>query len=186
MNVVEAVRDLYRGRWGEPTRQAAFRTENYEMEILKWDAAATDEGVDLYATLGASADEMPGGELGHRVEYFVGLQPGQDEIASALAALGLYARREGENVDHGHTVPADGPLWSGTEMGTFLVMRQLGEILPALTLPDGVHVEFLQAIPIFESERRFKVNNGAEKLLQHWERRGVPFWDPHRKAEPAL
>ena len=155
------------------------------MEIYKWDAAANGEGVDLYLTLGASAEDMPGTEPGHRVEYLVGLQPGRDDVASPLAALGLYARREGETVDHGHTVPAGGSLWPGTEMSAFLVLRQVGEILPTLTLPDGVHVEFLQAVPVFDSELRFKAARGAEALLQRWQSAGTPFWDPRRRAEPA-
>jgi hypothetical protein len=108
---------------------------------------------------------MPGAEPGHRVEYFIGLQPGRDEIASALAALGLFARREGVLVDHGHTIPADGPLWPGTAMKTFLVLRQIRDILPALSLPSQLHVDFLQAVPIFDSERRFKTANNAETLL---------------------
>lgn len=76
-----------------------------------------------------------------------------DDIASAVAALGLFARRQGEVVDHGHTIPSDGPFWPGTEMSTFLVLRQVGEILEALTLPNRIHVEIPQAVPVFESER---------------------------------
>jgi hypothetical protein len=182
---VDAVRDFYREHWGKPSRQAVFRTGSFEIEVYKWDAAATNEGVNLYATLGASAEDMPGAEVGHRVEYFVGLQPGRDDIASPLAALGLFARREGKTIDHGHTVPASGPLWPGTDMSAFLVLRQVGEILPALPLPDGVHVEFLQAVPVFDSEIHFKAAQGAEALLQRWERTGTPFWDPGRRAEPA-
>lgn len=186
MNVVDAVGDLYRARWGEPSRKAVFRAGGYEIEIYKWDASTNGEGVDLYATVGASGEEVAGVEAGgHRIEYFVGLLPGRDDVASALAALGLFARREGETVDHGHTVPADGPLWPGSEMSTFLILRQMGEILPALSLPSGVHVEFLQAVPVFESERRFTVAQGAEALLARWEKRGTPFWDPRRGAEPA-
>lgn len=186
VNVVEAVRNLYRAHWGEPSRQAGFAKDNHQIEIGKWDASANGEGVTIYATLGASAADMPGAARGHRVEYFVGLEPGRDEVASALAALGLYARREGEQVDHGHTVPADGPLWSGTSMSTFLVLRQVGEILPALTLPDGVHVEFLQAVPIFDSERHFKSTHSVEDLLRRWEDVGTPFWDPRRHPEPSV
>jgi hypothetical protein len=137
VTVVDAVRDLYRGHWGEPWREAVFTTAEYEMEIFKW---------------------------------------GRE----------LFAQREGVRVDHGHTVPAGSPLWPGTDMTTLLVVRPVGEILPALTLADGVHVEFLQVIPIFESERRFKVAQGVDALLERWERAGMPFWDPRRKAEPAV
>jgi hypothetical protein len=154
------------------------------VEIYKWNAATNGEGVDLYATLGASAEDMPGPMSGHRVEYFVRLWPGSDEIASPLAALAQFARRESETVDHGYTVPAGGPLWPGTEMNGFLVLRQVAEILPALNLPGGIHVEFLQGVPIFDSELRFKAAHGTEALLQLWGRARTPFWDPRRRAEP--
>ena len=66
---------------------------------------------------------------------FVGLVPERDDVASALAALGLYSAREGV-VDHGHAVPADEPLWPGTEMRSFIVLRPLGNFLPPLELAD--------------------------------------------------
>jgi hypothetical protein len=184
LNVVNAVRDLYRARWGWASWQGTFRMAGLEIEICKWDAATNGEGVDLYATLGASAEDMPHAMAGHRVEYFVRLQPGRDDVASPLAALGLYARRGGETIDHGHAVVAGGPLWPGTEMNAFLVLRQVAEILPSLTLPNGIHVEFLQGVPLFDSERRFKASRGAEALLQRWGKAGTPFWDPGRQAEP--
>ncbi|WP_088316918.1 suppressor of fused domain protein [Kineosporia sp. R_H_3] len=185
MEVLAAVRELYVRRWGEPSRHAIFRAPDAEMEICKWDAAANDQGVDLYATLGASAQDLPAGGLGHRNEFFVGLRPGEDDVASALAALGLYSVRERVAVDHGDSVPCDGPLWPGTEMSSFLVMRQVGEILAPASLPSGVHVEFLQAIPLFESERRFKVAHGADALIRRWQSAGTAFWDPGRRPDPA-
>jgi hypothetical protein len=151
------------------------------MEIFKWAPETNGEGVDIYATLGASAEDMPGAEPGHRVEYFLGLQPGRDEIASAMAALGLFARREGVLVDHGHTIPADGPLWPGTAMKTLLILRQISDVLPALSPPGQRHVDFLQAVPIFDSERSLKVANGLEALLRRWEQSKTPFWDPARR-----
>lgn len=185
MDVTDAVLKAYIACWGEPSRRAVFRTSEHEIRVCKWDEAVNNQGVDLYATLGASVEDMPGAEAGHRVEYFVGLRPGRDDVASALAALGLFARREGETVDHGHTVPADGPLWPGTSMHTFLVLRQVAEIIPAQVLPGGIHIEFLQAVPVFEAERRFKITHGAEGLLRRWQSAGTPFWDPDRHSEPA-
>lgn len=87
---------------------------------------------------------------------------------------------------HGDTVPADGPLWPGTDMRRFLVLRPLGDIISPLELPDGMHVEFMQVIPIFESELAYKARHGATKLLEHWEESGVAFWNPGRLPESAL
>jgi hypothetical protein len=153
MTVVDAVRDLHWAHWGEPSRRAQFEVGEFSIEVHKWAADATPEGAALYATLGASARPMFGRDRNHRVEFFLGLVLERDDVASALAALGLYSAREGTSLDHGHTVPADGPLWPGTEMRTFLVLQPLSDFLPPLGLPDGLHVDFLQAVPLFDAER---------------------------------
>ena len=150
--LADAVRDLYRARWGEPTRQAHFEVEEFAIDVLKWDADANPEGVTLYVTVGAGARPLPGRDPCHRVEFFAGLLPAQDGIASPLAALGLYSAREGVALDHGHTVPGGSPLWPGSSMHTCLVVRSRDDFLPPLELPDGLHVEFLQAIPLFDPE----------------------------------
>ena len=186
MSVADAVRDLYRARWGEPARQARFDVGEYGIEVLKWDADANPEGVNLYATVGASTRPLIGRGPKHRVEFFVGLVPAQDGIASALAALGLYSEREGVALDEGHTVPGGGSLWPGSQMRAFLVMRPSPDFLPALQLPDGLHVEFLQAIPIFDSELAFKADRGADALMRRWKDVGVPFWNSDREPEPAF
>jgi hypothetical protein len=184
--LADAVRDLYRARWGEPTRQAHFEVDEFAIDILKWDADANPEGVTLYATVGASTRPLAGRDPDHRVELFVGLLPAQDAIASPLAALGLYSTREAVALDHGHTVPAGGPLWPGSSMHTFLVVRSRDDFLPPLELPDGLHIEFLQAIPLFDPELEFKRKHGADTLLRRWEESGVRFWDSDRELEPSV
>jgi hypothetical protein len=184
VTVVEAVHDLYRAHWGEPSRRARFEFGEFDIEIDKWAADANPEGVAIYATVGASERPMMGRDPNHRVEFFLGLAPERDDVASALAGLGLYSAREGVPVDHGHTVPAVRPLWPETQMQTFLVLHPLRDFLPPLELPEGLHVDFLQAVPLFDAERAFKSEYGAEALLERWERAGVPFWNPERA--PAL
>src|SRR3954452_9474478 len=157
--IIDAVRDLYIARWGEPSRNARFQVDELEVEILKWNADANREGVNLYVTIGASARPLTGRDTGHRVDVFTGLLPARDEIASPLAALAIYPAREGVALDHGHTVQAGGPLWPGTKMRCFLVLRPIGDIIAPLVLPNGEHVDFLQAIPIFESELAYKAEH---------------------------
>lgn len=132
----------------------------------------------MYATIGSSAyPSSP--ESAHRAEYFTGLLPPKDTVASPLAALALYSIREGVELGHGDTVPAGGPLWPGTKMSHFLVIRPLNEILARLDL-SGVHVNFMQAIPLFESELKWKSHYGVSALLEHWRKSRIPFWDPGR------
>lgn len=180
MTITDAVRDLYRARWNEPSRRAHFDVDELGIEILKWTADSSPEGVALYATVGASAWQQTGCDANHRVEFFAGLLPEQDEICSALAALGLYSVREDVALGHGHTVPGNGPLFPGAGMDAFLVMRPREGFLPTLDLSGGLHVDFLQAIPIYSSDRAFKAEHGADALMRRWEDVGVEFWDPQR------
>lgn len=106
--ITGAVRDLCIARWGEPSRNARFQVDGFRVEIFKWNADVNREGVNLYITIGASAQPLAGRDTGHRVEFFTGLLPARDEIASPLAALALYPAREGVALDHGHTVLAGG------------------------------------------------------------------------------
>jgi len=183
LSIADAVEDLYVAHWGNPSRRAHFEEEQFAIDVLKWDEATTAEGVTLYATVGSSTSiAEPAG--GHLVEFVLGLLPSRDEVATSLAGLGLYAAHNETTLDHGHTVPADGPLWPGTMIHTFLVARPLPDFLPPLVLPERVHVEFLQAIPIFDSERAYKSERGTEALLSLWESQQVRFWDPDRAPVP--
>jgi hypothetical protein len=174
------VEDLYSALWGEPVRRARFETPEHAIDVQKWGPDQSDEGVAIYATVGASLYPPDPARPTHRAEFITGLLPEQDAVASPLAALGLYAVRESRPVGHGHIVPADGPLWPGSLMTRFLVLRPRADFLPPLELPDGLHVDFLQAMPIFDSEREFVVDHGPDALVARWEEKGVPFWDPQR------
>jgi hypothetical protein len=183
--ITDAVRRWLSLQWGAPSRNAWFKVGAFEAEVYMWAADSNPEDVDMYVTVGASARAMVGGDVSHRVEFFVGLRPGVDAVAGPLAALALHSAREGTRVDHGHTVTTEGPLWPGAGMDAFLVLSPRADIIPPLSMADGVHVEFLQAIPIFSSERAFQAQHGTEALLRVWEAAATPFWDPSRSPHPA-
>jgi hypothetical protein len=153
------------------------------IDVLKWDADVATEGVALYATVGASEWPLDGRPPAHGTEFFVGLLPARDEIASPLAALGLHSVREGVALDHGHTVPVGGPIWPGSPMKWFLVMRPRNDFLPPLELTDRLHVEFLQAIPVSRSELDFKSEFGADALVRGWEDAEIAFWSSERSPD---
>jgi hypothetical protein len=67
-------------------------------------------------------------------------------------------------------------------MSAFLVWRPLFDIIPTFRLPDGTHVEFLQVIPLYQSELEYKSQGRAEDLIDRWRAAKVPFWDPERPA----
>ncbi|HEX7492115.1 MAG TPA: suppressor of fused domain protein [Candidatus Limnocylindrales bacterium] len=185
MTVVDTVRDTSRALWGKPARSSKYEVDGYSVEVLKWEAKSNPENVVIYLTVGASAFPLPDGPADHRHEFFIGLLPARDQVANSLAALSLYSVREGVMLDHGHTVPADGALWRGSAMTTFLITRPRSDLLPPLESPDGTTVEFLQAIPIFESERAYKKEHGVDALMECFAEQHTPFWDPDRSPNPV-
>ena len=169
--------------FGEPTREAHFTELGISVQIYKWDERSNPQEVALYATIGSSDHLLPH-DPNHRIEFFTGFLPSEDRVAKALAMLALYPAVEAGELADGHTLTFTEPLWPGTEMSTFLVMEPDTEIIPVLQGPDGLHVIFLQAIPIYPSELEFKVKHGAEGLIRRWEKSGVPFWNPNRTPNP--
>jgi hypothetical protein len=181
----EAVERYYLQQWGKPSRTATFRSADATIEVYKWNADSTREGVAIYATVGASLYPIKDTPSDHRVEFFVGLNPERDEIASPLAALASYPIAHNVTIGHGHTVPLDKPLWVGSGMSSLMVLRPVSTVIGQLHLSGGLHVEFLQVIPLFPSEVVFKSKRKAEDLLALWKAAGVPFWDPERSSVPV-
>jgi len=145
--VYEAVRRQYREHWGQPSQRTQYEVDGTQVAVYKWAADAHPQGVAVYATVGASSRAVPGRGKSHRAEFFVGLLPEQDEVGRPLADLILHAEREGVDLDHGQAVPTKGPLWPGTQMDSFVVVRPHPPALPPLS-HRGVSIEFLQAVPV--------------------------------------
>ena len=93
--ILDAVRDHYISLWGPPSWTATFRTHGPEAEVYKWDASNHPEGVNMYATIAASAYPVSSIPEMHRMEFYIGLLPAADDVASPLAALGLYSALHG-------------------------------------------------------------------------------------------
>lgn len=66
MKPANAVRESYVGLFGQPSRNASFEVGPYRIEVFKWDAELTHEGVAIYATLGASEWTVAGIPETHR------------------------------------------------------------------------------------------------------------------------
>jgi suppressor of fused protein SUFU len=175
------LRSALEDRFGTPARVAEFRVQHYRIDVLKWDPATMTDGVNLYVTVGASGVSIGDAEEAHRAEFLVGLLPGRDEIASSLAALGLYQAREHVAVRPGDTVPSDTPLWPSTTMRHFLIARPLSDTFIPIQQGDDVPIHLLQALPVFEAEVAFNAGRGRGALLRRWRDTNVRFWDPDRE-----
>ena len=180
MTVVETVRDSFRDRWGKPAAMSQFKVGKVSLEVWQWNARSNPENVVLYVTVGASSWPLTGREPNVRMEFFTALQSARDEVVNSLAALAAHAVRDGVTLDHGDAIPCGEPLWRGSAMTSFLVARARPGFLPPLETPDGIAVQFLQAIPIYESERAYAREQGADALLECWTEAHTRYLDPDR------
>lgn len=184
--ILDVVRQHYLGLWGKPSRVIPLSSKDYHIDIYKWDANARSETVAIYATIGASAFPQPGYGPDHRFEFYTGLLPELDAIGVVLADVATFSVSEGVPIGHGHTITYLEPLWPGTQMSSVSLERSDGDFLPMLESPDdGIHVEFLDVTPLYPSEIQFKKDHSLDKLIEHWWKHDVHYWDPTRPPEPS-
>lgn len=75
----------------------------------------------------------------------------------------------------GHTVPNGGPFVDNTKLSCVLLNNpeDVEEGASVCQLPNGEEVNFYQMIPLYEEEMNFKLEHGAEVLLDRMDEVGV-------------
>jgi hypothetical protein len=171
------ISEYYFGRFGTPIRQAEFISPSQKkIEIYKWNDSQTNLGVAVYATVGAS------GRLGDDClgcEFFLGMLPAVDDIVDSLAEVAMHGNGTTNVPDSGDTITLACPLWPGTEAKS-LMFTDGCEIIPPHKFKDK-EIRFIQLVPLFDSELRFKRDHGEEALWRCFKSLGVPYWSPGRK-----
>lgn len=92
-----AIRDAIQRRWGHPAREARYSNESISIEVMKYLASATGEGVNVYLTV----TDRPFNDV-HLSEFVTGLDESQDDIAIHLTALARLGASEA--IHYGTTV----------------------------------------------------------------------------------
>ncbi len=173
---MKSVSEYYLTKFGEPSRQAEFLSPgDHRIGIYKWDECQTDEGVAMYATIGAS-DVL--GNSDFSCEFFVGLKPEVDDIVQTLAEVALHGRGDSSIPETGDSITLSYPLWQGTQASAFL-FTDGDEILPPV-LVGSKKMVFLQLVPLFLSELEYKKEKGEQSLWSAFESKQVPYWDSCR------
>jgi hypothetical protein len=178
--MIAVVEAHYRQLFGKPDREAGFVSRaGEEIHVLKWAESRTPIGVTLYGTAGSSQWYKPGTDGSHRMEFFIGLKPEADDVATTLAELARDPLVNPRELNVGDTVTLPESLWSGTDMRSVMVMDG-DDIIPPLILDNGVHVVFRKIIPLYDNELAYKRDAGSDGLLERWRSQVVPFWNPFR------
>ncbi|MFC8512398.1 suppressor of fused domain protein [Streptomyces sp. NPDC057257] len=187
MTTFSNVSDLYVSMWGEPLRQAVFRTrDGFEIGVSKWRDGEGDDSLTFYRTSGASEIVLPDADERHRQEFFVACDPECDDVAESLAEVGVYSVRSGKRLGANNTYRSSAPLWPGTKMVGYVVVNPFEGELQSVLLSDGRHVDFLMLIPAFSGELEYASGYGVNGLARAQEVAGVSFWDPFREEVPLV
>jgi hypothetical protein len=181
----DAVTEHYVRELGDSFRRIEYDVRGMPITVMAWTPDNNPQGVHLYATVGASRRPLGESQSGHRFELIGGALPNEPRLAHVLSLAAAYPALFGEPLGHGHSIPYEEPLWPGTDMQKVLVVRPLEDLVSRLELPDGSHVEFLNALPVYEEEVAFKSTHGLDRLRDAWQTGNIPFWDP-RRPRPRL
>ncbi|EOX4412989.1 suppressor of fused domain protein [Vibrio diabolicus] len=176
---MKLIYEHYLSLYGEPSRKARYETQDGKIvNVFKWDKSVTNEGVSIYATLGAS--EIINGD-NESCEFFIGLTPEADSIAEALAELALHGNGTNIIPNDGDSLTLSYNLWEGTVARTFM-FTDGDEIIGSIKNDDGKRIWFLQLVPLFDKELDYKKKFGEEALWEFFEENCVPYWDSERKS----
>lgn len=85
--------------------------------------------------------------------------------------LKIMARLPGDQntwLGYGHTVPCGRPVSDDAQFSCMMLSHlvQFDENANVCEMQDGSAINFYQLIPLYEEEMNFKLNNGAEALLE--------------------
>src|SRR5258705_12414168 len=163
-----STREAITAMGGIPDGEARFETFEIVVEVLKYEPVKTREGVVIYVT-----STIGRNDAGHFKEFLVGLDGPHDDVADPLARLSAFARAS--PIHDGDTVPMDEPLWPGTDMRRWMATTQREAGIGPSTI-DGRHVEFMNGIPISESELEAKQRLGVDGFLAELRDNGLGLW----------
>ncbi|MCB4811062.1 suppressor of fused domain protein [Methylovorus menthalis] len=168
--------DHYFKKFGSPSREAEFSTQKNSIKVLKWDQDKTGEGVAIYATEGASNIH---GDENNGCEFFLGIAPEVDDVVDAIAEAALHGNGTLLIPNSGDSINLSYPLWVGTEAHSFMFTNG-DEIIEPINIVNK-KIIFIQLVPIFESELKYKNDHSEIDLWKRFEALEVAYWNAKRK-----
>ena len=171
-----SILEYYTSRFGLPNREAEFTSsDDRKIAIYKWNPEQTDEGVTIYASVGAHTWL---GNSKKSCEFFIGITPEVDDIVDAVAETAIHGNGSMNVPSIGDTITLSFPLWGGTEARTFLFTGG-NEIIPPIIIKKK-DIIFIQLVPLFDGELQFKKTYSEEALWQAFEKKMIPYWSSER------
>ena len=168
----------------EPVFREMRSRDGHALGVFEWPAGTSRLGVHFYASAGAS--EYGPEARDHAVELFVGVKPGDHAVLEGFADMALSVLKSGTVPRHGVFVAGDWKVIKGRDFTGWVLTERLDDLVPQLDLPEGRHVVFLDALPVFWEEAEYRHGNRADDLFEIWEAEEVKSWDLDRSLPAAI
>jgi len=183
LDLRKQIKQHYLNRFGRPSREAEFEPKKGPIiEVWKWSENQTREGVCIYATIGAYAALSKNTKS---CEFFIGLTPAADGIASALADVALNGVENKKKPSFGDTVTLKQTLWPETSIKTFLFTSGGSEIIEPL-VGSTFEVDYIQLVPLYPAELDYKKKYGEDALWERFEQLQTPYWLSSRTSSFSI
>ncbi|TNB72979.1 suppressor of fused domain protein [Arthrobacter sp. BB-1] len=184
MSVVEELREHYVAVVGSEPEHHEMRTRSGEsVGVFEWPKGASRMGVHLYASAGATRHGPGAGK--HAVELFLGVNTGSDAVKEGFANMILSVLKSNTVPQHGVFVAGNWKVIKGRQFTGWVLTERPDDLIPELQLAGGRHVVFLDALPVFPEEARYRHGNRSDELFEIWEEIGLKSWDLDRDL-PSL
>ena len=187
MDSIDAVEAHFQEYFGGEPQYMRFVDKPGTIGVLEWPKGTSRLGVHMYATVGLHA--LIHGRLSkeHGFELFAGVSAGTDEFRGAFAMMANDLISDETFVEHGHLVTyADAGIIDGLPFKSWLMLERTDDFIPTLSLENGNHVIFLDAIPVFTEEARHLKEYGLDGLFDLWEEEGPILSDLNRGLPRAF
>ena len=176
--MIKSIEKYYVQKFGNPNKRFELKdSSGTNIILLKWEEGNNEEGVCIYATIGASSIL---GDKDMGCEFFIGLIPEQDDVIYSLAEAAVDGNGSKNIPLSGDTITLTYDLWKGTHAKTYMFRND--DLLLEPIILEGKHIRFIKLIPLFSNELEYKKTHGEKALIEKFELLNVPFWDPKRKS----
>ncbi|PNH82948.1 MULTISPECIES: suppressor of fused domain protein [unclassified Arthrobacter] len=163
---------------------AAALFHRQQLGVFEWPAGTSRRGVHFYASAGASPYGPDARH--HAVELFVGVEAGDEAVLEGFADMALSVLKSGTVPRHGVFVAGGWKVIKGRDFTGWVLTERPDDLIPQLDLPDGRHVVFLDALPVFWEEAEYRHGNRADDQFEIWEAEEVKSWDLNRKLPAGI
>ena len=174
LKIVESSIEKYFGSYPNVFHEIVSETVHLDIAIIE---PTEDRDYYTLVTFGAGAKEMNNHPAYNRIELMIHLpsywnvQSDIEEWYWPIRTLKVLARFPFDNdtwIGQGHSLQFGDGFVPNNDYYAVLLDRALdkeGEY-PQVHLTNGSQLHFLQVIPIFEDEMNFKIENGADEILE--------------------